>query len=505
MSYSVPWELERLHDTPRRNWAFQSESNQFSPDFFGSSQGYYIGVITLSSAYWITGVVLFIIFAITLLVSLCTCSKKMKGNGNCCSSVISAIFSPRLWFLIFTLALLVGSAATLSQVPAFSDGINLATGALISISIVLSSNFIASNLGILLNLEDANTQATALATAAAAIVPPVDPTVTAAITALQTGIGTATSQAINFDQSINSTSASFSNIISGASFPLGYSLGNAGNLIATSLYVAVGVFMFWLIITNLGLLGTKGAPTYLRACNPCVTIALLLTFIVAGFLFGSSLIIADICVSPNDALISIANMTSANAETSNSIQYYAACGDNPSLPPTGAYGDLVNAQTEFTSSLSAISLFNDTVNADPTLVTLSPFIQQIYLDVASANSTASSIASTISCAPINSIYVSGVTGLCNTAGVDLVRLWIMSTLFCILMLLLTICGTRLCWQHPGDTKGKEDDAALAFASARLKMVTTSGKVTSYGSSTPSPASASSARAARVSQLKASKR
>jgi hypothetical protein len=75
-----------------------------------------------------------------------------------------------------------------------------------------------------------------------------------------------------------------------------------------------------------------------------------------------SLVGSDVCVNPSSAVLAIINVTAGSSDSAytTTLFYTSPCG---SVPPIGAYGQLVGGQQQALAALDSLSTLNSTIGS----------------------------------------------------------------------------------------------------------------------------------------------
>jgi hypothetical protein len=150
----------------------------------------------------------------------------------------------------------------------------------------------------------------------------------------------------------------------------------------------LGGLALLMLLSLLGLRATRCAAKTMRVFS-CILINLLvLTWIVAAVVFAFALVGSDVCVSPGTSLLAVLNATGrgfsngrASAAYESALFYTSTCG---SIPPSGAYAELLEGQSAVMGAISALSELNASLSTNATFEVRSaagPYVEVLAQDL----------------------------------------------------------------------------------------------------------------------------
>jgi len=469
------------------------------------------GILSLSGAYFAIGILGFILFVALNLSGICCGGGAIARSKLPYTGCVGWLLSPTLWFIGGVIVMCCGTSAALAQVTAFqktvrfalpplmfplgsarlarepacechmqvtetASGINGFTGLLNTASQQVSN-------GVAGSLASLNNTLVTLEAAAAAI--PVAPADLATISDMISSTTASAASTTSVSSLLNSTVSS-----------LNRQLGNGGNVDVTSIgnrvylggAVSLGIFLIGLVIGAVFVLPRKSCASMFRYCNALLVVAFVLVYIFTGLFMAVSVAGSDICVAPSASIGSVVSLTAGTA--ADTILYYSSCQTAPGVvtPPTaGALFDLLAGQ----ASLNATRQTYDSTQAALVLAypALAADAAAVGPALTATSAALAAVVSTVGCLPVNNVYQGLVQTLCGTGIPSVINVWGLGTAACLLMLILTISGVRLCFRHPGDVVADPTDprfASVGFGTAPSYAPLASGAPSSYGSSSGVP-------------------
>lgn len=483
-------DIVQIHGWNRPNAA---DGMRPAPSIFtadtANGKAYYEGVISLAAAYFVIGGLCFLTYAIVNSLSLCcrsraTADKPRSSCGNMCR----CIFNPTFWYIGAVVVMLAGTAAALAQVNSLRSTIDSVGNSLTSFTDLLTSASVRVSNELTNNLQNTSDILGRLKNdcvplgCAGQIQPIID--------SVQQSLNSSGSLASQLNSSVTAINAKLQ---TGS-----ISINKVGENVYRGGAISLGLFFGFLALTVIALCPKRACACTFRVCNIFVVITFLLVYIFAGIFMSAALIGSDICVDPSNALISVANLTSAGPSATATLSYYSTCVDatGTAAPPTTASGaawQLVNGANQFNAALSSL----DTFSSDPLYALLPPAdTAAVNASIIATGASIRAVVGAVSCAPVNGIYYNLVQSLCNTGVHAIIATWALSTAACILMFVIATSASRLCWRHPGDDAAKPADArhAAVWGEANAAPGTGLPQPATYIAMSPQGAAAGSAAA-----------
>lgn len=452
-SYTVPINLQRVHDWPRFDAAagLARAGSDFNPDWSSDDGKHYLSaVMSLAAVFFSLGSVLFIGFGI----GNCIIARqraagqpplaKRREVPTCCGRVVTWLFEPRIWYIGAVVVMLAGTSTSLAQVQAFQSALTRTISSLDSLNGVLSgtANIVTNS------LQPQLTNATSTANAFCA--DPQTQTLPAALSqqvcalpAVLTGAGAA---ATSVSSLLSSTVSGFySQLRSGGTFNLDLL---TSRVYYSGLFLLLG-FLGWLLASVATLWGSKMCATMFRRCNATLVFLVLQVFLFAGFFLAIGVVGADVCVAPPTAIARIVNLTNTDNIASSTIIFYASCNPSVAYDSTapGAYGQVAAGQAQVVNASASIDALSAALVAQPWAAA---YLTPLSAQVTAINGSMASIAAGVNCATVSPIFSSLLGALCGDGVNAIVIVFALAALAAVLITVMAAAALRLNAAHPGD-------------------------------------------------------
>lgn len=416
------------------------------------------GVLMAGGVFFGLGVALFLIFLLTDVISCCCCRRKItKGDYEELKSkqgCVRKCLGPRCGFLAVDALMFILAAVALGSVYVFKEGLGeLLTGALALATQLVDTNALFGTMsGSMLDYASA---ASALESAAQAQGTPPDADTIYAI-GLLSGVSTVVSDAVS-SSPIQAVANAVSGLVTGTVDV---------NLIKDMAFAAaggvIGVFLAYLLIAPLTLLGKRCCACCRRAFGVCDLLALAFVWVVTGLFMVLGLLTADVCAAPGQSIVRVLNTTGAAPELAlQTLQYYTSCPEGPELVGGALLAQQMNDAMLLADTTAAALLANAT--ADPNLAWAITYVQAVVDAIPAPLEVSGYIAGNLSCAGVYPSYYETINALCTKATPGIIGVWALGVVCSILMIFLSSFAARLCRFHPGDveTPTLKSDSAIA--------------------------------------------
>lgn len=445
MSYSPPPSVVRVHDWKRFSFTHPGNpaSNVFNPDFTtDAGKDYLQTVMSFAGIYIAMGIIFFIVIGLANVFSCC-CARVQRKSDKKTSTCCSLLFGARVWFLGGVIILLAGTAAALAQVAAFRNATNDTVDAadhldsiLYNASSLVATGFVPAIGGLSGSLVKLKNDAQSGGA---------QPQIVDAIQALVDAVAAANSSSSSFATKLTQTSDAFSSKLHGDN---GIKDG-VGKMVYTGGIAALALFFGMLILASFGLIATKAASRYFAVCNVFIIISLLLVYIFSGLFASVSVILADVCVAPTPALTSIVKLANVDNLVADTVTYYTSCGAaGANVAPMGAYAQIVNGSAYLTQTRTGL----DGVSQAFAGMGDHRFDAQIALagsNLTATNTSLNGVISYVSCKPVYGVFDEVLEAVCGDAAPAIIATWGLGTAACVLIFIIVVSATRLCYAHPG--------------------------------------------------------
>lgn len=116
--YAPDSRLVMIHNWGRPNIAagLRQSTNVFQAQFTeGEGRSYYEGVVSLASAYFIIGVILFFVFVGINIAAVCCRFRTKRIKRTCCARLSACLFAPSYWYLGALALMGILTAVAISQ------------------------------------------------------------------------------------------------------------------------------------------------------------------------------------------------------------------------------------------------------------------------------------------------------------------------------------------------------------------------------------------------------
>lgn len=440
LSFDLPEIVVKTHEQHRWNVAGQP-TNVFNPDYSnnGQNNAYFQTVLSVAGILFAFGAILFIFLVIGDISACCCCrNKKKAGSGGFCSK----LFSARLWYILSVLAAAGLFAASLGIFSSFKGAVDDSVTNLLHFNSLLTNSSNTVNNQLVPALSNITVTASRLIAQAQSNSDPA--LLLDALYQIGNGTVTANSSAGTAATQLNNTAYNVNMQLTGGHFDIN-ELGEKVNKGGLS---ALGVFLAFLLLTVVTLMGYKWCGVLFRGCTSITVILIFFIFLFAGFFAVFSMVLSDVCVAPGPSVQAILNQTQITGDVVDTVRYYTSCNATPGVyvPPSGAYAKFDNARQQAITAQGQIANFSAN-NPD---ATLQPLIDSLWMQLNSTQNMFTSLDSDIGCTPIYSTYVAILRTLCTTGASAIIRTWILATATAALMTILGISGFRMCAHHPSD-------------------------------------------------------
>lgn len=398
--------------------------------------------MSLAGAYFAVGALLFLAVAIADAFALC-CGRrradKAEGAG-CCGGCCSAVFSPRIWYVLAVIVALAGTATALAQIGVFKSTVNTTVSGLERFNDLLGNTSRVVANGLTPALSNVSVTSAALYSYAQSQGAPQQ--VLNDIANLQSQAATAATTSDSVSSQLNSTANSLNQQLKNGHTDI----DRLGDRIFIGGVASLACFLALLLLSTLGLIPNKCGAIYFYACNWLLVPTLLLVFVFAGIFIAVSIVSADVCYAPSTSLVAIATLAKPGPDALATLGYYTTCGLNSTIAPAGAFANVLNASTGINTALASVAALEATVGSGNGY---SPYLQSLTTQLQLSQSSVSMVTGLTNCTNVFPIYDDMITALCTKGGVAIATVWALGTAGALLMIIIVISAARLVWNHPG--------------------------------------------------------
>ena len=435
--------LTFFHNIPRATVSGEKAPSSFPSDLTSITAPYFQAILLQSGSLVAWGALSCLIFAAALLSAALCCRSSKPPTGCCCRA-------RRACFALWTLAMLGPIIAGLATFPSWRTGVDGALSAAqgFSNAVAAASATVSGPLAAAqgaLQGQAANLAFQAQATSVAAAAVTFNATISDALATTAT-LSASLAQASAFLTTqlsrANDASAVFPNV----------DLAQLRNGLSTGTWAVIGSGLAWLVFMFLTLSNSRCAALCFRTTAPVAWALGALLPALAGLLFGLSLLGSDACVAPAAAASSLLNYTNAPTFAAGSVIFYATCTPGGVAPGGTPAGGAAAAITAMNGAWDAVTALNASVASDGTTPALAllPLLGDISASIVAANGSAGVLAAAVACAPLQTLWLSLLGGLCNEAVAGVANTAFPCIASALAMTVLLCIAVSLCKFHGGD-------------------------------------------------------
>lgn len=458
MAFAAAASVTLLHKLPRFDlWKFRAAPGIFDPSFSSESgRAYWGGIVSLALTIFIAGLAATCAFSAADCMSCCFRSRKQRPPDSTGSRIVHCLTSARLWYVLGCTLFVVAASLLVAVLTGVRSGITNTVAGVASFHSLLSAVNQTISRDLLPPVEDGLSTGNVMLAALEA--ENVDPSIVTLSLDVIDAVGLAQEQ-------LQATLAALVGYMSGLDAllhkqwhvsRLTFSVESASTLVWEAGAGVVAGLTALLLVTLFGLRATSCAAKSFRWCLCLQLNVLLFTWIIAAALFSVALVGADVCIAPGTAILSVLNATGNGMEGSvfspayESAQYYTSpCG---SVPPAGAYAELLRGQSAALAASAALDQLNATLTTNATAAVQAiaqPFIAQLGEDLLGAVGGVNSTLFEVDCWTVSGAYLNVVDPLCNVTASSIVQAWVLFMAAAVVLISVSCSATCLSCRHPG--------------------------------------------------------